>query len=118
MKQINFFLSIIPLLLLLIACSTNKPVTDKNLTHEKTKDPKHTLCIYKKEKGIAEIIAIKQRTYQFKFYLGDDIFEKNRDDIVSNNELKIGNEFKAVKEVMVNKTKRHDCLPVEFHLIP
>jgi len=106
------------MLLLITACSSNYLITDQIPHHEKTEDLKQALCIYKKEKGIAEVIAIKQYAYQFKFYLGDDIFEISKGSIVSNNGLNIGDEFKAVKEVMVNDTNRHDCLPVEFHLIP
>jgi len=100
------------------ACSSNKLITDKSPHHDETDDLKQALCIYKKEKGIAEVIEINQHAYQFKFYLGDDIFEINKSDVVSNNELKIGDEFKAVKEFMVNETQRHDCPPIEFHLIP
>jgi len=91
---------------------------DQSPHHEKTEGLKHAVCIYKKEKGIAEVVAIKQYAYQFKFYLGDDIFEISKGGFVSKNKLNIGDEFKAVKEVMINDTNRHDCLPVEFHLIP
>ena len=41
----------------------------------------------------------------------------NKGDIETENELNIGDEFKAVKEVMINKAERQDCLPVDFHLI-
>jgi hypothetical protein len=84
----------------------------------KTIEPKQTLCTYKKEKGIAEVTAINKQSYQFKFYLGDNIFEINKGDILTGLKLNIGDEFKAVKETMINETERHDCLPIIFHLIP
>jgi len=118
MKYINFTVFIVPLLLLITACSSNKLITVQSPHHEKSETLKQALCIYKKEKGIAEVIAVSQYAYKFKFYLGDDIFEISKEGIVSKKELRIGDEFRAVKEIMVNKTNRHDCLPVEFHLIP
>ena len=119
MKNINLrLINSIPLIMLLTACSSNQSITSEGTHLEKADRQKQALCIYKKEKGIAEVIAIKQDSYQFKFYLGDDIFEINKDEIVSKNELKIGDEFKAVKEVMLNETERPDCLSVDFHLIP
>jgi hypothetical protein len=117
MKKINLSIQSICLLLLLTACSS-KPITNNDTLFEKIEVPQQAVCIYKKEKGIAEVIAIEQNSYQFKFYLGDDLFEINKNEIVSNHELKIGDEFKAVKKVMINETKRPDCLSVEFHLIP
>lgn len=118
MKHIIFTVLIPTVLLLMSACSSNKLIIDQRHHHDKTEDIKQALCIYKKEKGIAEVMAINQHTYQFKFYLGDDIFEINNSDIVSNNELEIGDEFKAVKEIMINEIQRPDCPPVDFHLIP
>ena len=105
-------------LLLLTACSSKQALVIQSPIHENTTDLKQTLCIYKKEKGIAEVIAISNHSYQFKFYLGDDTFEIDKNDITIGNELKIGDEFKAVKELMVNTNGRRDCLPVDFYLIP
>lgn len=134
MKHTNFILSIIALVLLLSACSSNTLIsgkttdqtavpnteqgTGKNSEQAITDVPKQALCIYKKEKGIAEVTAVNKDTYQFKFYLGDDIFELNKGDVVSEAELNIGDEFKAVKETAITKTERHDCLPIGFYLIP
>jgi hypothetical protein len=117
MKHNKFKLCIITLLLFLSACGSNTLITKQSSGHEKNNDLKQTLCIYKKVKGIAEVTAISKHTYQFKFYLGDDIFKINKDDIETENKLNIGDEFKAVKEVMINKAERQDCLPVDFHLI-
>lgn len=124
MKLINFTCSIIPLSLLMSACSsiqlTSEPSKHHGTTHEvkQIKDETTELCIYKKEKGIAEVTEILPHSYQFKFYLGDDIFEIDKTELISHPPLTIGDEFKAVKEVMVNNTNRHDCPPVEYHLIP
>jgi len=115
MKHINFTVLISSVLLLITSCGAIKRLPDH---HEMTDSTEQELCIYKKEKGIAEVIEINQHVYQFKFYLGDDIFEINKIDIVSNNALEIGDEFKAVKEIMVNESQKPDCPPIEFHLIP
>lgn len=122
MQYTYFTFSTLFFLFLVSACSTNKLIKNNAMQSptalKEEQSSKKILCVYKKEKGIAEVIAIKPDSYQFKFYLGDDIFEMRKDEILSKNELHIGDEFKAVKETTINKTKRHDCLPVNFHLIP
>ena len=76
MKHTKLKLYITPLFFLLSACSSNNLITEqitKETVENKTKPvitnkAKKVLCIYKKEKGIAEVTAINEYTYQFKFY--------------------------------------------------
>ena len=112
----NTFLFYVFTLLFLSACSSlhNKPLQQ---THSGAKSDLLPLCVYKKEKGIAEVISIGESSYHFRFYLGDDAFEVNKNLAEINGKLKLGDELKAVKKVMVSEKHRQDCPALEFHLI-
>jgi len=116
MKAITRLL-LFTVLLFMSACSTQLSKDTSNLTigSEITKDQE--LCIYRRVKGIAELIAIHTEYYQFNFYPGDNIFEVGKKYINFSEELKIGRELKALKKVMNNKIPRMDCPTLEFDLI-
>jgi len=116
MKAITRLL-LFTVLLFMSACSTQLSKDTSNLTigSEITKDQE--LCIYRRVKGIAELIAIHTEYYQFNFYPGDNIFEVSKKYINFSEELKIGRELKALKKVMNNKIPRMDCPTLEFDLI-
>ena len=118
MANMNFTLAPLLLLLLLTACSSHQRISEPNRPPETKAEHKQTLCTYKKEKGIAEVILVKPHSYQFRFYLGDDIFELDKDAVPSRHALTIGDEFKAVKAFSIHNTERHDCPSAVFHLVP
>ena len=116
MKAITRLL-LFTVLLFMSACSTqlSKDTSSLTIGSEITKDQE--LCIYRRVKGIAELIAIHTEYYQFNFYPGDNIFEVSKKYINFSEELKIGRELKALKKVMNNKIPRMDCPTLEFDLI-
>jgi len=117
MKAITRLL-ILTVLLFISACSTQSSKDTSSLTidSEITKD-QELLCVYRKVKGIAELIAVHTEYYQFNFYPGDNVFEVNKKLVKFSGELIIGQELKALKKVMNNKIPRKDCPALEFDLI-
>jgi len=116
MKAITRLL-LFTVLLFMSACSTqlSKDTSSLTIGSEITKDQE--LCVYRRVKGIAELIAIHTEYYQFNFYPGDNIFEVSKKRINFSEEFKIGQELKALKKVMNNKIPRIDCPTLEFDLI-
>jgi len=113
MKKITILFSVYTMLILSACSSLHKPPQQ---TYNKSNGVL-SLCVYKTEKGIAEVISIGENSYRFTFYLGDDIFFIDKELAEIYGKLKIGDELKAVKKIMINGDKRQDCPALEFHLI-